>query len=116
MLGKLLAETTAAGSLDRQHVAWSHIHRTDRRQHFLITVNMSQQVLPHRAGRAPLHAVGRMLASTLGVPFDVDKAYDERREQYKMGGLIVRTTDVTQSAVGDKKGLWTTVVAVAVLQ
>ncbi|GAG19255.1 unnamed protein product, partial [marine sediment metagenome] len=41
--------------------------------------------------------------------------YDERKEQYKMGGLIVRTTETTQSAVGDKKGLWTTVIAAAVL-
>jgi arginine decarboxylase len=57
----------------------------------------------------------QMLASTLGVPFDVDKAYDERKEQYKLGGLIVRTTDCTQTAVGDKKGLWTTVVAAAIL-
>ena len=57
----------------------------------------------------------QMLASTLGVPFDVDKAYDERREQYKVGGLIVRTTNCTQTAVGDKNGLWTTVLAAAVV-
>lgn len=57
----------------------------------------------------------QMLASTLGVPFDVDKAYDERKEQYKVGGLIVRTSNVTQSAVGDKNGLWTTTLAAAVM-
>ena len=56
-----------------------------------------------------------MLASTLGVPFDVDRAYDERREQYKVGGLIVRTTNCTQTAVGGKNGLWTTVLAAAVV-
>jgi len=57
----------------------------------------------------------QMLATTLGVPFDPDKNYDERREQYKFGGLIVRSSSTTQSAVGDKKGLWTSVVAAAVL-
>jgi arginine decarboxylase len=57
----------------------------------------------------------QMLASTLGVPFDVDKAYDERKEQYKVGGLIVRTSNITQSAVGDKNSQWTTVVAAAVM-
>ena len=56
-----------------------------------------------------------MLANTLGIPFDVDADYDERREQYKIGGHIVSTRNVTQSAVGDKHGLWTTVMAGAVL-
>jgi arginine decarboxylase len=57
----------------------------------------------------------QMLATTIGVPFDADKSYDEKKEQYKVGGHIVRTTDMTQSAVGDKNGLWTTVLAAAVL-
>jgi arginine decarboxylase len=57
----------------------------------------------------------QMLATTIGVPFDADKSYDEKKEQYKVGGHIVRTTDMTQSAVGDKHGLWTTVISAAVL-
>jgi arginine decarboxylase len=56
-----------------------------------------------------------MLASTLGVPFDLNLSYDERMQQYKVGGVIVRTSNVTQSAIGDKDGAWTTVLAVAVL-
>src|SRR3989344_941177 len=55
-----------------------------------------------------------MLASTLGVEFDPSQAYDERMEQYKMSGKIVRTRNATQSALGDKTGLWTTVVACGV--
>lgn len=54
-----------------------------------------------------------MLASTLGIEFDVDKSYDEKKEIYKISGKIVRTTNITQSARGEKKGLWTTVVAAA---
>ncbi len=55
-----------------------------------------------------------MLATTLGIEFDPDKAYDERREIYKMSGKIVRTQATVQTAEGDKNGLWTTVLAAAV--
>ncbi len=55
-----------------------------------------------------------MLATTLGLPFDSDKAWDEREQEWKMSGKVVRTTNVTQSAQGNKDGLWTTVIAVAV--
>jgi arginine decarboxylase len=56
-----------------------------------------------------------MLASTLGVEFDHDTAWDEREKIYKMSGKIVRTFNVTQSAEGDKDVKWTSVVAMAVL-
>jgi arginine decarboxylase len=56
-----------------------------------------------------------MLASTLGIEFDVDKSYDEKKEIYKISSKIVRTTNITQSARGHKNGLWTTVVAAAIL-
>ncbi len=57
-----------------------------------------------------------MLATTLGVGFDPDDAYDDRREVYKMSGKIVRTQATVQTAEGDKDGLWTTVIAAAVFQ
>ena len=55
-----------------------------------------------------------MLATTLGLEFDPDTAYDERKEVYKMSGKIIKTKSITQSAVVNKDGLWTTVVAAAV--
>jgi len=55
-----------------------------------------------------------MLASTLGLEFDPDAAYDQRREIYRMSGQIVTTRACVQSAEGDKNGLWTSVVAAAV--
>lgn len=55
-----------------------------------------------------------MLATTLGIPFDADKAWDEREQQYQMSGEIVRTRAVVQTAEGDKTGLWTSVVAAVV--
>ncbi|OHB36523.1 MAG: arginine decarboxylase, pyruvoyl-dependent [Planctomycetes bacterium GWA2_40_7] len=55
-----------------------------------------------------------MLAGTLGIEFDPEKNYDERKEIYLMSGKIVKTRNITQAARGDKYGLWTTVVAAAV--
>jgi len=55
-----------------------------------------------------------MLATTLGLDFDPDKAWDERKQEYKMSGLFVRTQNVAQTGRGDKDGLWTTVIAAAV--
>jgi arginine decarboxylase len=55
-----------------------------------------------------------MLASTLGLEFDPDADYDERRETYRMSGQIVTTRACVQTAEGDKNGLWTSVLAAAV--
>jgi arginine decarboxylase len=55
-----------------------------------------------------------MLATTLGLEFDPNKAWDQRKQQYKMSGQIVRTQSIAQTAEGDKNGLWTTVIAVAI--
>lgn len=54
-----------------------------------------------------------MLASTLGIEIDLDKAWDERKEQWKIAGHIVKTTNITQTATGSN-GLWTSVVSAAV--
>lgn len=55
-----------------------------------------------------------MLATTLGIDFDPDKAWDERKQIFRMSGKIVKTRNITQTAIGDKDGRWTTVIAAAV--
>ena len=67
------------------------------------------------AGDYAKDLAAQMLATTLGVPFNVNSACDVRKQQYRVGGQIVRTTNVTQSAIGDKTALWTAVLAAAVL-
>jgi arginine decarboxylase len=57
----------------------------------------------------------QMLASSLGIPFDIDKSWDEKRQQWNISGEIYKTANVTQTAIGDKQGRWTTVFAAAVL-
>ncbi|MFA3781856.1 pyruvoyl-dependent arginine decarboxylase [Melioribacteraceae bacterium 4301-Me] len=67
------------------------------------------------AGEYAEDLAATMLATTLGIDFDPEKAWNEREQVYKMSGKIVRTFNVTQSAQGDKHGLWTTVIACAIL-
>jgi arginine decarboxylase len=51
----------------------------------------------------------------LNVEFDADLSWDEKKEVYRISNKIVRTMNITQSSVGDKRGLWTTVLAAAIL-
>lgn len=55
-----------------------------------------------------------MLATTLGIEFDPDKAWQEREQIYKASGKIIETTHICQSAEGDAEGRWVTVIAAAV--
>jgi arginine decarboxylase len=57
----------------------------------------------------------QMLATTLGIEFDPAQAWDEREQVYKASGQIYKTFNITQSAEGDKSGIWTTVIAGAVM-
>jgi len=68
-----------------------------------------------KAGEYAEDLAAQMLATTLGVEFDPNTSYDERKEIWKISGKIYRTMNITQTAIGDKNGLWTTVVACAVL-
>ncbi|MGP0594182.1 pyruvoyl-dependent arginine decarboxylase [Nitrospira sp. T9] len=65
------------------------------------------------AGEYTEDLAAQMLATTLGIKFDPNVAWKEREQVFKMGRDIVRTQNITQSAIG-KPNLWTTVVACAV--
>jgi arginine decarboxylase len=66
------------------------------------------------AGHYSEDLAATMLATALGIPFDVEQDWDEREDQYKMSGKIVKSFNVTKTAEGDKNGLYTTVLAAAV--
>ena len=68
-----------------------------------------------KAGDYAEDLAASMLATTLGIEFDSDQAWEEREELYKASGHIFKTREITQSAEGHKDGLWTTVIACAVL-
>jgi len=67
-----------------------------------------------KAGEYAEDLAASMLATILGVKFNPDSSYDEKKEIWKISGEIVKTTNITQSALGNKDGLWTTVIAAAV--
>ena len=67
------------------------------------------------AGEYAEDLAATMLAKTLVVDFNPDTDWNEREDIYKMSGKIVKTFNITQSAQGDKNGLWTTVIAAAIL-
>lgn len=67
-----------------------------------------------KAGEYAEDLAATMLATTLGIEFDSNTAWEEREQIYKASGNIFKTTNTTQSAEGHKDGLWTSTVAVAV--
>lgn len=68
-----------------------------------------------QAGDYAEDIAAQMLASSLGIQFDLNKSWDEKRQQWKISGQIYKSMNITQTAVGDSKGRWTTVFAAAVL-
>ncbi len=66
-----------------------------------------------KAGDYAEDLAATMLATTLGIEFDADKAWNEKKQVFEMSGKIVKTTNITQTARG-KEGVWTTVIAAAV--
>ncbi len=68
-----------------------------------------------KAGDKAEDLAASMLASTLGIDFDMNQSWDEKEQLFKLSGKIVRTRNTAQSAIVDKDGMWMTVIAVAVL-
>lgn len=68
-----------------------------------------------RAGDYAEDLAASMLATILGVSFDPNKSWNEKKELWRISDKIVRTMNITQSAIGQKDGQWTTVVAAGVL-
>lgn len=86
----------------------------DNNQYGYLSEHKAYGETEEKAGEYAEDLAASMLATTLGVEFDPDTAWDEREQIYKTSGKIIRTTNITQSAIGDKNGLWTTVLAAAV--
>ena len=57
-----------------------------------------------------------MLASTLGIEFDPDAAWNERKKVYETSGLIIDSLSLTAAAEGAADGSWTCAVAAAVFR
>jgi arginine decarboxylase len=86
----------------------------DRNQYGYLSEHKSFGQTDEKAGDYAEDLAATMLATILGVEFDPNVSYDERKDIWRMSDKIVTTRKITQSAIGDRDGLWTTVVAAAV--
>jgi|SRR3989339_556566 len=68
-----------------------------------------------KAGEYAEDLAATMLATTLGIEFNTDQAWEEREQIYKASGQVFKTLHICQSSEGNKDGLWTTVISAAVL-
>jgi arginine decarboxylase len=57
-----------------------------------------------------------MLASTLGIEFDPDAAWNDRKLVYETSHLIIGSSSLSAAAIGDAAGRWTCVVVAAVFR
>jgi arginine decarboxylase len=87
----------------------------DPRQFGYLSEHHSFGQTRQKAGDYAEDLAAEMLATVLGVEFDPEKSWDEKREIWRISGKFVRTANITQAALGDKNGLWTTVISAAVL-
>jgi arginine decarboxylase len=86
----------------------------DASQHGYLSEHHSYGETEQKAGDYAEDLAATMLATILAVEFDPNSSYDERKDIWRLSDKIVTTRNVTQSAIGDREGLWTTVVAAAV--
>jgi arginine decarboxylase len=91
-------------------------HPKSQKQYGYISEHHGFGMTAKKAGDFAEDLAATMLASTLGIEFDPDQAWDERKQVYvadKKRLFVSRS--IVQSAEGHKDGLWTTVLAAAVM-
>jgi arginine decarboxylase len=67
-----------------------------------------------KAGDYAEDLAATMLATTLGIEFDAEKAWSEREQVFRVEKSVLKTRNIVQSAEGHPKGLWSTVIACGV--
>jgi arginine decarboxylase len=87
----------------------------DRKVHGYLSEHKSYGQTQEKAGDYAEDLAASMLASTHGVPFDVDNAWDIKQEMWNISGMRVTSRSICQSAEGNKDGLWTTAIAAAIM-
>lgn len=86
----------------------------DRNHYGYLSEHHSYGQTDDTAGDYAEDLAASMLATILGVDFDPEASWDKKKEIWRISGKIVTTRHISQSAIGDKKGLWTTVLAGAI--
>ena len=86
---------------------------TDRNTYGYISEHHAFGQTERQAGDYAEDLAAAMLASTLGIDFNIDESWDEKKEIFKISGKIVSTRNITQSSIVKNQG-YTTVIAAAV--
>jgi arginine decarboxylase len=86
----------------------------DPNQYGYLSEHHSYGETAKKAGEYAEDLAATMLATTLGIDFDPEKAWNEREQAFKMEKSMLKTRNVVQSAEGHAKGQWSTVVALGV--
>lgn len=87
----------------------------DENQHGYLSEHHSTGETEQKAGDYAEDMAMEMLATTLGLTNDPSLTWDQKQEQWRLSGKIYKTQNFTQSAEGNKDGLWTTVISAAIL-
>lgn len=87
---------------------------SEKNQYGYLSEHHSYGQTDEAAGEYAEDLAATMLATTMGIQFDPETAWDERKQLFKTTGLIIKTANITQSATGEKNGFWTTTIAAAV--
>ncbi len=87
----------------------------DREHYGYISEHHSYGETARKAGDYAEDLAATMLATTLGIAFDPDEAWDSRKQVYKASNYIFKSTHICQSTEGDKHGKWTTAISAAVM-
>lgn len=87
----------------------------DDNQYGYLSEHHSTGETEQKAGDYAEDMAMEMLATTVGLTNDASLTWDQKEELWKVSGKIYKTQNFTQSAEGNKDGLWTTVVSAAIL-
>jgi len=87
---------------------------SDPNQYGYLSEHHSYGETAKKAGEYAEDLAATMLATTLGIEFDTERAWSEREQAFKLEKSFLKTRNVVQSAEGHAKGLWSTVVALGV--
>jgi len=98
-----------------------HIHAsiglarpTDSQMYGYISEHHGFGMTETQSGEYAEDLAATMLASTLGIDFDADAAWNDRKRLYETSNLIIDSLSITAAAEGDPAGLWTCAAAAAV--
>lgn len=86
----------------------------DRKQFGYLSEHHGYGQTEQEAGDYAEDLAASMLATVLGVDFDPEAAWDEKREEWRLSGKIYGTTNITEVVEGPSQDRWATVVAAAV--